>query len=724
MRKPMSDYRKPTRLLSRAARLALLVSATAPGWAQLAVAPPVIPETPPAYRNMKFPPLKPIPIPNVATYTLPNGIRLYLLEDHELPVISGTVRVRTGNLFDPPDKVGLATVTGIVMRTGGTQKKTGDQLDEALENIAASVESDIGESSGSVSFTTLKENTDEVMGIFKDVLTQPEFRQEKIDLAKSELKSSIARRNDDPHGVAQREFSDIVYGKDTPYGWRMEYATLDRIKRDDVIGFYKRYFFPSDMLMAVWGDFSTPEMEAKLTKLFGDWNYHQPPVPPFPPVKETPHSGIFVAKKDDVTQTFFVEGHLGGILKDPELPALEIMSDILGGGFQSRLVRRVRTQMGLAYEISAGWGANYDHPGLFEISGSTKSPSTAETLKAVQEELGRMQTSEVSEDELETARQSALNSLVFAFDTKAKTLGRLLNYEYFGYPKDFIDRYQKGLEAATRADVQRAASTRVRPKDLTIVAVGKTSEFEKSLATLGLPVSSIDLTIPEPKQEATPKASAAGAQKGKELLARVQQAVGGADKLAAVKDMVETAEFHVDPSAGGMNMKRTDQWVAPNLLREDNQLPFGTMVLYSDGKTGWMSSPQGSGPLPPEQLKPVRAKLVRLYFPMLLSDRLEGRTVNQVADNALEILDSEGDSVRLYIDPKTGLPAKVEYASPQMGGPPAKIEETFDGFEEVNGIKVPNRMTITQNGHKYADVAVQSLKINTGLKPEDLNKKP
>jgi zinc protease len=474
-----------------------LLVLTAAACGQTTIGPAAIPNTPAAYRDLKFPPLQRIPIPNVATYTLPNGMKLYLLEDHELPIVGGTVRVRTGNLFEPADKVGLAAVTGAAMRSGGTPTKTGDQLDEELENIAASVESDIGESSGSVSFSTLKDHSDEVLGIFKDVLTQPEFRQEKIDLAKSELRSGVARRNDDAHGVAEREFASIVYGEDTPYGWQMEYATLDRITRADAIAFYRRYFFPANMLMAVWGDFSTAEMQAKLTKLFGGWNYEQPKVPPFPPVSQKAQPGIYLAQKDDVTQTFLIEGHLGGQLDDRDFPALEVMGDILGGGFQSRLVQRVRTQLGLVYDISADWGADYDHSGLFEIEGGTKSVSTADTLSAIQKEIERIRSSEVTGDELETARQSALNSLVFAFDTKTKTLSRLLNYEYYGYPKDFIDRYQKGLEAVTRADVLRVARERVHPDGLVIVTVGKTDEFRKSLATLGLPVSSIDLTIPE-----------------------------------------------------------------------------------------------------------------------------------------------------------------------------------------------------------------------------------
>lgn len=702
--------------------LAALSAAAALG--QATVGPAAIPNTPAAYRDLKFPPLKHIPIPDVATYTLPNGMKFYLLEDHELPIVAGTVRVRTGNLLEPADKVGLASITGTVMRSGGTLSRTGDQLDEELENIAASVECDIGESSGSVSFSALKENAGEVLGIFKDVLTQPEFRQDKIDLAKSEMRSGIARRNDDAHGVAAREFADIVYGKDTPYGWQIEYATLDHIARADAVAFYKRYFFPANMLMAVWGDFSTAEMQAKLTKLFGDWTYEQPKVPPFPPVREKAQPGIYLAQKDDVTQTFFIEGHLGGRLNDPDFPALEVLGDILGGGFQSRLVQRVRTQLGLAYEISADWGANYDHPGLFEIGGSTKSASTADTLKAIQEQVERIRSTEVTADELETARQSALNGLVFAFDTKTKTLSRLLNYEYYGYPKDFIDRYQKGLEAVTRADVLRVAREHVHPADLTIVAVGKTDEFRKSLATLGLPVSSIDLTIPESKPEVRPKPGGGDPAKAMQLLARAQQAVGGADRLAAVKDMLEVAELHVDPSVGGVTMKRTDRWVAPSDFREDTELPVGSVSIYGDGKTGWMASPQARVPLPPTQLKPVQDKLLRLFFPMLLSDRLPGRTVSWIGEGALQISDEQGSTVRLFIDEKTGMPVKVEYASPALNGRPSTIDETYDGFEEVDGIKVPNRITIIQNGHKYADVIVESVKLNTGLKSEDLSKKP
>jgi len=396
------------------------------------------------------------------------------------------------------DKVGLATMTGMVMRTGGTKSKTGDQLDEQLENIAASVETGIDETFGSASFSCLKENTDEVLGAFHDVLTSPAFRQEKIDLAKNELRSGISRRNDEPRGIVEREFAAIVYGKDTPYGWRMEHATVNRIQRGDIVQFYERYFFPANVMLAVMGDFSVADMKSRLEKRFADWTVKQTPVPPFPAVNAKPAHTVFLATKTDVTQTFFALGHLGGELRDKDFPALEVMADILGGGFHSRLVQRVRTQLGYAYSVSANWGANYNHPGLFEISGSTKSATTVDTLHVINEELEKIRATEVTAEELESARQTVANSFVFNFDTPSKTLNRILRYDYYGYPRDFINQYQRAIQAVTRADVLRVARERLRVQDITVVAVGNPQEFGKPLATLGLPVASIDLTIPEP----------------------------------------------------------------------------------------------------------------------------------------------------------------------------------------------------------------------------------
>ena len=675
------------------------------------------PASPPSYKDLKFPPLRKIEIPNVERFNLPNGMKLYLLEDHELPVVSGFALVRTGNLFDPKDKIGLAGATGMVMRTGGTRKNTGDELDEKLENIAASVEAGIGENSGRVSFSALKENTDEVLSVFRDVLTTPEFRQDKLDLAKTQLRSAIARRNDDPHGIVEREFDEIIYGRDNPYGWREEYEHVNRIQRQDLIDFYKRYFFPANIMLAVRGDFSAPEMRAKLEKLFADWTYQQPPVPPFPKVTAKAAPGIYLAAKDDVTQTFFAMGHLGGVLKDKDYPALEVMTDILGGGFPSRLFQRVRTKLGYAYSVSANWAANYDHPGTFEASGSTKSLSTAATFAAIKEEIERIRSTEVSDQELKTAKETVENGFVFNFDTRSKTLSRMMTYEYFGYPKEFIFDYQKAIASVTKADILRVAKEYLRSQDMVIVAVGNPKDFDKPLDTLAK-VTPIDLTIPEVKQEPV-KTDTETLQRGKQLLQKLQQAVGGADKLAGVKDMIEVADMQLDASVGGMKMKQTNHWLAPGLFRQEAEGPFGKLTSFTNGKNGWIKSLQGDRALVGPMLKQAQGEIFRSYFHLLISDRDPDRTVNYAGPGIVEISDKSGNSLRLTVDENTGLPLGASYNGPQ--GP---MEEDWSDLRDVNGMKAPFKITMRQGDRKLADVTVQEIKVNTGATEEQLSKRP
>lgn len=474
--------------------LALILTSFA-AWAQApAQAPPAA--VIPSYKTLRFPPLKEVKIPQPAEFTLSNGMRVFVLEDHELPLVSGSALVRTGNLFDPSDKRGLSQVTADVMRSGGTASKTGDQLDEELENIAASVESNMGESSASVSFSGLRETTDQVLAVFKDVLTNPEFRQDKLDLELSQMHSSIDRRNDEPQGIAEREISSILYGRDNSFGWSIEHAHIRNIKREDLQQFYRRYYFPKNIILSVYGDVDAKQIQAKLEALFSDWRVEQPAVPAFPQVTAKPSPGVFFAEKSDTTQTFFSLGHLSGTLRDPDYPALEVTLNILGSGFTSRLMSEIRTKRGLAYSISAGWGAQYDHPGTFRIVGSTKSASTTEAIVAARVELERIRTSEVTPQELATAKDSALNSFVFYFDSPAKTLNRLVTYEYFGYPRTFLTDHQKKLAAVTAADVLRVAKAHLNPANLTIVAVGNSKDFGRPLSDVGK-VENINLEIPK-----------------------------------------------------------------------------------------------------------------------------------------------------------------------------------------------------------------------------------
>jgi hypothetical protein len=407
---------------------------------------------------------------------------------------------------------------------------------------------------------------------------------------------------------------------------------------------------------------------------------------------------------------------LGGTLRDKDYPALEVANNILGEGFKSRLMAQIRTKLGYAYSIGATWAANYNHPGTFRIGGSTKSASTVETIQAIKIEIEKMRTTEVTAVELAEAKQAVLNSFVFFFDSPEKTLNRVLQYAYHGYPKDFLFQYQKSIESVTRADVLRVMKQYVQPDQLTIVAVGNPKEMPKPLSTLGT-VNTIDLTIPEPKRELA-ASDATSLARGKTLLQNAQAAMGGADKLAAIKDLTIMLDLALPPSQGGISMKQTVRFLAPSHFRQDQVLPFGTVSVYLNGNAGWLATPQGTQDMPAEVVKQAQGELFRNLPALILSDRVAGRTVNAVGPNSVEI-SGGGQVARLEFD-LSGLPVKLIYT--EAGQP--ETTETYSDFRDASGVKLPFKTSVQQGGQPAGAATVSTYTLNTGLTAEEIGKRP
>ncbi|MEM6648557.1 MAG: pitrilysin family protein, partial [Bacteroidota bacterium] len=389
-----------------------------------------------------------------------------------------------------------ASITGQVMRTGGTATMNGDAMNEALENIGASVEAGMGGSSASASLSTLKEHIDTVLPIFADVLQNPAFPQDKIDLAKTQTRTSISRRNDDPQQIANREFSQLLYGETSPYATTAEYYTIDAITRDDLVAFHARFFHPNNVILGVWGDFETDDMVAKLKAAFGAWPMNPDFVrPEAPPVPTELQASVNLASKTDVNQSTILIGHVGEVTFDnPDYPAIQVMNNVLGGGFYSRLFGEVRTNQGLAYAVFGNYSGGYEAPGQFYAGVMTKSESTVDATQSVMREVERMREAPPTAEEVQLAKDDYLNSFVFNFDTRSEIVNRMMTYEYYGYPTDFLDQVKSGIEATTADDVLRVSQAYLKPDQATVVVVGNPSEFGEPLSTMG-EVSEIDLTI-------------------------------------------------------------------------------------------------------------------------------------------------------------------------------------------------------------------------------------
>ena len=449
-------------------------------------------------------PWKKIPIPPLHAFKpvqpkrieLANGLVLFLQEDHELPFISGEVLIRGGSRDEPADKIGLANMYGQTWRTSGTATVDGDALDDQLEAKAASIETSGSIATTSLSWNSLKGDFKPVFAASMDLLLHPAFSKDKLQLAKRQMEAGIARRNDEASGIASREAARVVYGASSPYAREPEYATVEAVSIDDLKAWHEQTVVPSNMIVAVSGDFDGATMEATLRKAFepmAKGTLLQSAKVDFP----GPTPGVYFVNKSDVDQSnVFIVG-LGTERSNPDYYALSVMNEIFSGGFGSRVVQNVRTKLGLAYSVGGSYGAAYDHPGMFRVGAGTKSTSTVAATQAMLEEIGRLKTVPPTADELRKAKEQVLNSFIFHYDSRDKTLNEQVVLAFYGYPADTLEKYKTGIEGVTAADVSRVANKYVDVSKLAIVVVGNEAELTPPLSKLGK-VTAVDITIPSP----------------------------------------------------------------------------------------------------------------------------------------------------------------------------------------------------------------------------------
>jgi len=451
------------------------------------------------WRQIPIPPLHSFQPKQPKRIQLPNGMVIFLQEDRELPLIDGTARVRGGSREEPASKVGLINIYGEVWRTGGTKTQTGDQLDDFLEIRAAKVETSGGVDSTTIGWSCLKADFDDVFKIIADLLHQPEFHEDKIEIAKQGEYDNISRRNDDIGGIAARESVKLAYGPQNPYARVPEYATVAAVTRQDLIDWHHTHVHPNNIILGITGDFDSAAMETKLRQAFTGW-------PKGPAVKkpeiqfQRAKPGYYVVPKEDVNQSAIRMVDLGTTRDNPDYYAIEVFNEAFGGGFSSRLFRDLRTGKGLAYSVGGGIGTAFDHPGIARLSMGTKSQTTVEAIQGLYEEIDNLNKQPISDDEIKRAKDSILNSFVFNFDSPEKVLRERMAYEFYGYPADFLEKYRAGIEKVQTPDVTLAGAKYLHKEKLRVLVVGNTSEFDKPLSSLG-PVSTVDITIPPPPPE-------------------------------------------------------------------------------------------------------------------------------------------------------------------------------------------------------------------------------
>jgi zinc protease len=431
--------------------------------------------------ELKFAPLNYTP-PKRDKYrhVLSNGVVVYAAEDHDLPLVNLSVLVRTGSYLDPAGKEGLASLVGGQMRAGGTTTKKAEEFDEAADFLAASLSSSIGGTQGGASVNVLAKDLDQGLALFFDMLRNPGFQDDRLKLAKSQLLQSMERRNDRTDAIENREWTRLVRGADHFTAKDVTKASVESITREDLVAFHKKYYHPGNFIFAVSGDFDTRQMLSKLEAALKSWPATKDAVPDVPKPTHAPVAGVYAVHKADVNQGRVTIGHLGSMRDNPDAFALSIMNDILGGGgFTSRIMSRVRSDEGLAYSAGSSYGLGVYYPGTFEASFQSKSSTAAQAIDIVMEEINRIRTTKVSAEELETAKNSAVEIFPRFFSTAGQIAGTFAQDEYTKRPADYWDRYRERVRAVTADDVQRVAQKYLAPDKMVVLVVGNIDDITK-----------------------------------------------------------------------------------------------------------------------------------------------------------------------------------------------------------------------------------------------------
>jgi zinc protease len=444
----------------------------------------LVAQVPPRVEDLRLPPRRvTIPDPAGMRHALRNGIPVFVAVDHALPLVQVSLAVAAGDFQDPPGRVGLAGLTGALLRRGGAGAWDPGAFDARADLLAAELDSLGGSTRSGASLDCGSRVLAEALPLFAAMVREPRFAAERWELLRGNLGESLARREDDPLDVLDREWGWLLLGPDHFTTRPVRPSDLAAIAREDLVSFHRRHWLPSRMVLAVSGDVEPAVVVAALDRLLGDWRDDPaagaaaPSAPPVVPDVSipSPAAGIYVRDWQG-PQAKVALGHRGPQRQgweDADEPALLVLAEVLGGdGAVSRLRRRLRAEQGLAYRARARLNLGLHAPGALQLFLETDPSTAARALSVARAELLRLRDEAVPEPEIELAKRSLLDLFPLLFDSAERRAGRAAEDVLLGRPHAYWARYRDRIAAVTARDVQAAARRHVRPQDLVAVVVG------------------------------------------------------------------------------------------------------------------------------------------------------------------------------------------------------------------------------------------------------------
>lgn len=408
---------------------------------------------------------------------LSNGLTVLHSEKHNIPIVMVTMIIKAGPLDEPKEKAGLANLVAELLDEG-TKNRKSSEISEEIEFIGAGLGASAGSDYTTISLSVLKKDIETGFELFSDILLNPVFPQEELDRKRDLIKGSLKQREEDPSFLADRAFNKEVFGEH-PYGRLVEGSveTLSAIARDDLVKFHSKHFIPNNAILSVVGDLTQNELDSLIRKYLDSWKISALPERQVNPMPEEKTLKVVKMEKD-VTQATIILGHIGVSRSNPDYYAISVMNYILGGGgFSSRLMQRIRDDMGLAYSVYSFFAPNKEK-GVFQAGVQTKNESANTVIKEMLKQIELIREDKVSDQELSDAKAYLTGSFPRRLDTNRKIADFLSTVEFYNLGLDYADKYPSYINAVTKEDVLRVAGKYLDPENFVLVVVANQKKAE------------------------------------------------------------------------------------------------------------------------------------------------------------------------------------------------------------------------------------------------------
>ena len=429
--------------------------------------------------------VKPLTVPSVVERTLPNGLRLLIVEHHELPIADLILTIKTGSEADPPKKEGLSSLAS-GMLDEGTTSRNALQIAEQIAYLGIDLATGGGWDASRVALHTPTAQLDSALALFADVVLRPSFPQKELDRLKQERLTTLLQLKDRGPAIADLAYNYILFGEDNPYGRPQlgNEASVRGLTQNDVRNFYNTFYRPNNAALIIVGDVRPEEVAQKIERLFGSWQRGTVPPVKFTAPAAATQSSIYLIDKPGAAQSSFRLGAVGANRATEDFFAIQVMNTILGGAFTSRLNNNLRETKGYTYGARSGFELRQS-AGPFTASAEIVTEKSDSALIEFMKELRNIR-EPVPSDELNKAKNYLQLGLPSSFETTSDIASRLVPIALYGLPIDYFQTYSQRLAAVTQSDVQRVAQKYVRPENFHIVIVGDLKTIEKGIRALNI----------------------------------------------------------------------------------------------------------------------------------------------------------------------------------------------------------------------------------------------